>query len=116
MNGPIERATNMDFAELLSRELWSKLGAERDAYVLLDGFQNAYTDPGLNTTLRDLGRFSQMLQNGIYNGERIVPEEWIQDFRRNGDQNAWKNNPNFIKTKGKALRDTRTVPTAAIGT
>ena len=42
-----ERATNMDFAELLSRELWSKLGAERDAYVLLDDFQNASPIPGL---------------------------------------------------------------------
>ena len=99
----LERATNMDFAELLSRELWSKLGAERDAYVLLDGFQNAYTDLGLNTTLRDLGRFSQMmLQNGLYRGERIVPEEWIQDFRRNGDQNAWKNNPKYQNEEERA--------------
>lgn len=92
----LERATNTDFAELISAELWSKLGAERDAYVLLDGYQNAYTDPGLNTTLRDLGRFAQMmLQNGIYNGRRIVPEEWIQDIRRNGDQQAWKNSPGY---------------------
>lgn len=92
----LERATNTDFSELLSRELWSKLGAERDAYILLDGYQAAYTDPGLNTTLRDLGRFAQMmLQNGIFNGQRIVPEEWIHDIRRNGDQNAWKNGASY---------------------
>jgi CubicO group peptidase (beta-lactamase class C family) len=57
----LERATHTDHAELVSKELWSKLGAERDAYVLLDGVQTAYTDPGLNMTLRDLGRFSQMV-------------------------------------------------------
>jgi CubicO group peptidase (beta-lactamase class C family) len=92
----LERATNTDFAELLSKELWSKLGAERDAFVLLDGFQAAYADPGVNTTLRDLGRFAQMmLQNGIYNGQRIVPEEWIQDIRHGGDAQAWKNSPDY---------------------
>jgi CubicO group peptidase (beta-lactamase class C family) len=92
----LERATNTDFAELLSKELWSKLGAERDAFVLLDGFQAAYADPGVNTTLRDLGRFSQMmLQNGLYNGQRIVPEEWIQDIRHAGDAQAWKNSPAY---------------------
>lgn len=96
----LERATNTDFSELLSREIWRKLGAERDAYILLDGYQAAYTDPGLNTTLRDLGRFSQMmLQNGMYNGQRILPEEWIQDIRRNGDQNAWKNGASYDREK-----------------
>jgi CubicO group peptidase (beta-lactamase class C family) len=92
----LERATGTDFAELLSKELWSKLGAERDAFVLLDGFQAAYADPGVNTTLRDLGRFAQMmLQNGIYNGQRIVPEEWIQDIRHGGDAQAWKKSPDY---------------------
>jgi CubicO group peptidase (beta-lactamase class C family) len=96
MGWVLERAVDADFAELLSSELWSKLGAEHDAYVLLDGFQNAYTDPGINTTLRDLGRFAQMiLQNGIYNGQRIVPEEWIQDMRHNGDRQAWNRSPSF---------------------
>jgi CubicO group peptidase (beta-lactamase class C family) len=90
----MERATHTDFAELLSTELWSKLGAERDAYILLDDHQGAYADPGINTTLRDLGRFAQMmLQNGIYNGRRIVPEEWIDDIRHHGDRQAWKNGP-----------------------
>ena len=73
MGWVLERATHTDYAELLSQELWSKLGAERDAYVLLDGFQAAYADPGLNMTLRDLGRFSQMvLQRGLYNGRQII--------------------------------------------
>jgi CubicO group peptidase (beta-lactamase class C family) len=96
MGWVLERATHTDYAELLSKELWSKLGAERDAYVLLDGFQAAYTDPGLNMTLRDLGRFSQMvLQRGRYNGQQIVAEGWIGDIFHGGDAQAWKNGPEY---------------------
>lgn len=92
----LERATDTDLAQLLSTELWSKLGAEHDAYIVLDGFQNAYADPGFNATLRDLGRFAQMvLQNGTFNGRRIVADGWIQDIRRNGDPQAWKRSPEY---------------------
>jgi CubicO group peptidase (beta-lactamase class C family) len=87
----LERATHTDFAQLLQQEIWAKLGAEHSAYVLLDAYQEAYTAPGLNTTLRDLARFGQMmLQNGRYNGQRIVPREWIDDIRMGGDPNAWR--------------------------
>jgi CubicO group peptidase (beta-lactamase class C family) len=96
MGWVLERATHTDYAELVSKELWSKLGAERDAYVLLDGVQTAYTDPGLNMTLRDLGRFSQMvLQGGLFNGQQIAPAEWIEDIRHGGDPEAWKKGPEY---------------------
>jgi len=100
MGWVLERSSNADFAALLSQELWSRLGAEHDAYIVLDGFQHAYTDPGINTTLRDLGRFAQMmLQNGVFNGQRIVPDEWIQDVRRGGDTQAWKRSPQYPEFK-----------------
>jgi hypothetical protein len=96
MGWVLERATHTDYADLVSQELWSKLGAERDAYVVLDGFQAPYTDPGLNMTLRDLGRFAQMvLQHGLYNGHQIVPDDWIDDIRRRGDPEAWRKGPEY---------------------
>jgi len=96
MGWVLERATHTDYADIVSQELWSKLGAERDAYVLLDGFQAAYADPGLNMTLRDLGRFAQMvLQRGLYNGQQIVPGDWIEDIRHGGDPAAWKKGPEY---------------------
>jgi CubicO group peptidase (beta-lactamase class C family) len=96
MGWVLERATHTDYAELVSKELWSKLGAERDAYVLLDGYQAAYADPGLNMTLRDLGRFAQLvLKAGRYNGQQIVPSKWIEDIRRGGDPEAWKQGPEY---------------------
>lgn len=96
MGWVLERATNTDLAKLLSTELWSKLGAEEDAYILLDGYQNAYADPGFNATLRDMGRFGQMmLQDGYYNGQQIVPAKWVRDIRQNGDKAAWRRSPAY---------------------
>lgn len=81
----MERATGRDLSELLSQELWAKLGADQDAYMLLDHHQQAYSSAGLNATLRDLGRFGEMMaQDGRYNGQQIVPEGWVHDIRYNG--------------------------------
>jgi CubicO group peptidase (beta-lactamase class C family) len=47
-------------------------------------------------TLRDLGRFSQMvLQGGSYNGRQIVPASWIEDIRHGGDPQGWKKGPAY---------------------
>ena len=81
----MERATHKDLCQLLSEDLWAKLGAEQDAYMLLDHHQQAYSSAGFNATLRDLGRFGEMMaQGGRYNEEQIVPTEWVEDIRTNG--------------------------------
>ena len=81
----MERAAHKDLSQLLSEDLWAKLGAEQDAYMLLDHHQQAYSSAGFNATLRDLGRFGEMMaQGGRYNGEQIVPKDWVQDIRTNG--------------------------------
>ncbi len=86
----LERATNTSFAELLSREIWRPLGAERDAYIALDPFGAPRAAGGLCMTLRDLARFGQMhLEHGLANGHRIVPAWWLADLRENGDPAAW---------------------------
>jgi CubicO group peptidase (beta-lactamase class C family) len=106
MGWVLERATGSDLADLLSKELWGKLGAERDAYILLDARQAAYADPGLNMTLRDLGRFSQMvLQGGLYQGRQVVPGDWIQDIRHGGDPEAWKKGPDYSHLRTMAGYD-----------
>ena len=45
---------------------------------------------GFCITLRDLTRFSQMvLEEGYYNGQKIIPSGWVDDIRFNGDNSAW---------------------------
>ena len=86
----MERATGLSVPELIAKHLWSKLGAEHDAYLLLDGAGSAQLDGGLACSLRDLARFGLMLvQGGRLDGVQVVPERWLDDVRRNGDKAAF---------------------------
>jgi len=86
----IERLTRSDFSKVLETHIWSKLGAEADAYLVLDHYQEPYTTPGLNATLTDLARFGQMMaQGGRYNGQQIVPQRWVAQIRAGGSREAW---------------------------
>ena len=79
----IERAGGASFAELCSREVWSKLGAERDAEVTVDPHGCAMEDGGICASLRDLARFGQMqLDEGLAPAGRVVSAEWIRGCTR----------------------------------
>ncbi len=83
----LERASGAPVPRLIRDEVWGKLGTEHDAYVLLDGAGSALLDGGLCSSLRDLGRFGQMLaKDGCWNGRQVVPDWWLEDARRNGDR------------------------------
>jgi CubicO group peptidase (beta-lactamase class C family) len=82
----IARVTGRSVAELLSERIWRKLGAEQDAYVTVDSIGTPFAGGGLNTGLRDLARFGEMMRNGgRYNGQQIVPQAAVDDIRKGGD-------------------------------
>jgi len=86
----MERATGLSAPELIKTRVWSKLGAEHDAHILLDGAGSAQLEGGLSCSLRDLARFGLMLaQDGRLGGVQVVPERWLDDVRRNGDKAAF---------------------------
>lgn len=86
----IARATKRSVAELLSERIWSRLGAEQDAYMTVDSTGTPFAGGGLNTGLRDLARFGEMLRNGgRHNGQQIVPRAVVDDIRRGGDREAF---------------------------
>lgn len=86
----LERAYGMPYAELLSREIWSKLGCEHDADISVDKYSSPIADGGISATLRDSARYTQMmLQNGFFNGQQIVPSAWIDDIRNHADNGPW---------------------------
>ncbi|MGH3318548.1 MAG: serine hydrolase domain-containing protein [Nocardioidaceae bacterium] len=76
-----ERATGVRMPELVSDLIWSRLGVEHDADFAIDSSGAAMHDAGLNTTLRDLGRFGRMLleEGRAADGEQVVPPWWIRD-------------------------------------
>ena len=83
----LRRVTGKSVAELLSERVWSRIGAEQDAYYWLDGIGTDVASVGLNATLRDLGRFGELMrQGGKANGRQIVPAEVVAEIRKGGDQ------------------------------
>ena len=75
-----ERATGVRMPELLSSLIWSRLGAEQDMDAAVDPAGAVFHDGGLAATLRDLGRFGQMLlDGGAAGGQQVLPGSWIAD-------------------------------------
>jgi CubicO group peptidase (beta-lactamase class C family) len=78
----LSRVGGAPFPELFSRELWSRIGAEHDAAIMLDHAGFAIVEGGICTTLRDLARFGLLcLEDGRYGGEQLVPADWIARVR-----------------------------------
>jgi len=79
----IESTTGEPLAETFSRLLWSRIGAEYDAEIIVDNAGFPIADGGISCTARDLARFGQMLlDDGAVAGEPIVPAEWLARLRR----------------------------------
>jgi CubicO group peptidase (beta-lactamase class C family) len=80
-----ERASGIRMPELLSTLIWSRIGAEQDMDAAVDPAGAVFHDGGLAATLRDLGRFGQMLlDGGAVGGEQVVPAGWIADSLAGG--------------------------------
>ena len=74
----LERAGGKPYPELFSQHIWSVLGAEHDAEIMLDHSGFAIVEGGFCATLRDLARFGLMcLQDGEIGGRRVCPAEWV---------------------------------------
>ena len=86
----IARVTGRNVAQLMSERIWQRLGAEQDAYFTVDSIGTPFAGGGLNTGLRDLARFGEMIRNdGQYLGQQIVPKAVVDDIRAGGDKAAF---------------------------
>ena len=76
----LEGATKKPLANYFGERLWSKLGAQADAYWLVDQKGEAIAAGGLNAVLRDYARVGQLYLDGGRNfaGEQIVPADWVR--------------------------------------
>jgi CubicO group peptidase (beta-lactamase class C family) len=74
----MERATGKRLAQLVSEELWQKMGAERNACFTVDPAGYALADGGFNACLRDYARFGQLWLEG---GGGIIPKSWVNETR-----------------------------------
>ena len=87
----LERASGTAYADLVTEALWQPMGAAFDAYVTVDRLGAPRSAGGCCVTLRDLGRFGELMRcRGTLDGRPIVPDWWIDDIRDNGDRAAWQ--------------------------
>lgn len=82
----IRRATGQSVGQVLSERIWQRLGAEHDAYLVIDSEGTEFAGGGFNPTLRDMARFGEMMRlGGRFNGQQIVPQAVVDDIRRGAD-------------------------------
>jgi CubicO group peptidase (beta-lactamase class C family) len=83
----LRRVTGRPLSELLRERVFSRLGAEHDAFFTVDPTGAEFAGGGLNLTLRDLARFGELMRlEGRYNGQQIVPTAVVDDIRSGGDR------------------------------
>ncbi len=86
----ISRVTGKSVTEVLSEKIWSKIGADMDAYMTVDSIGTPFAGGGLSASLRDIARFGQMiLDEGKFAGQQVVPQAVIHNISRGGDRKAF---------------------------
>lgn len=84
----LERVSHgSNLAAFAAQRLWEPLGAEQDAFFIMDGPPGEgreFSGAGFNATLRDLGRVGLMMLNeGMAGtGRRIVSADWVHESTR----------------------------------
>jgi len=78
----VENAANQRYAAYFEEQLWQPAGMEFDAAWILDGPEDLGREMaggGLLASLRDYGRFGQMMADGgRANGRQIVSADWVK--------------------------------------
>ncbi|MBV7408657.1 serine hydrolase [Maritimibacter sp. DP1N21-5] len=74
----IRGATGRDVPTLMGERIIGPLGLESQPYYVTDSEGVAFVLGGLNMMTRDYARFGQMIaQDGMWQGQQIVPADWI---------------------------------------
>ena len=92
----LERVAGKRLPQILSEEIWQKLGMEESANFTVDPASYALASGGLNATLRDYARFGQMV---LQNGAGIVPESYVAQTRK-GDHEIFSAPYNIALPQG----------------
>jgi CubicO group peptidase (beta-lactamase class C family) len=85
----IERVGGASYSTLFSQLIWKPMGAEHDAYIVLDPFGVPRTAGGICATLHDIARFGSLLLDPAAEGP-IPLAGFVTDTFGNRNKKAWK--------------------------
>ena len=77
----LERVLDCSITEYLGKNIWQKIGPSSDAFICLDSSKSKLEkiESGLVCKPIDLMKFGKLyLNNGSFNGQQVVPDEWIK--------------------------------------
>jgi CubicO group peptidase (beta-lactamase class C family) len=93
----VENATGKIIQQYLEEKIWRPLGMESEAYWSVDSKRNnkAKAFCCLSAQTLDFARFGRLyLNNGQWNGQQIIPENWIKETITYDSTNIdWQNYP-----------------------
>ena len=73
----LTEATGRSITDYMTEKLWHPMGAESEAWWLLDSEDMEMAFGGLNATARDYAKIGELYRlGGRLNGQQIVPEAW----------------------------------------
>ncbi len=81
----LERAAGQSVCDYIERKLWQPLGMEADGSWSLDSEKSGFAkmESGINARAIDFAKVGQLfLQGGVWNGEQILPREWVDESTR----------------------------------
>lgn len=74
----LTEATGMSISEYMQNKLWEPIGAESDAFWIIDNEGMEFAVGGLNCTAKDYAKIGQLFLNlGNWGGKQLVPKEWV---------------------------------------
>ena len=101
----LRRVSGQPLNELFRERIFAKLGAEQDAYYLLDSTGVEFAGGGLHMSLRDLARFGEAMRlDGRFNGQQFVPRAYVDDVRRGGNRDLFTANGSYKTLPGGSYR------------
>ena len=75
----LREATGASVTQYMQQVLWGPIGAESDAYWLLDSENMEMVYAGLNATARDYAKLGELFRlEGQVNGRQLVPSTWVR--------------------------------------
>lgn len=94
----LERTTGKKIQDYYYEKIWSKIGAESDAYWSMDRADgNVKAFCCFFTSHRDFARLGRLFQKkGNWNGEQIIPLDWINEIT--ASYNVKKKGWRFLRT------------------
>jgi CubicO group peptidase (beta-lactamase class C family) len=83
----ITRVCAESLRALLSRRIWSRIGCEGDANLVVDSEGTEMAGAGLCARLRDLARFGELMRcEGACQSTQVIPAAVVADIRRGGER------------------------------